>query len=80
MEKTDFKLAEKWARDGIALDNEGTAKLWENLAMALKNQTKYEEARVAFKKALILNPKSLNAIERQASIDRHLKIPKKEKC
>jgi len=70
--------AEKAARDGIALDEEGTAKLWENLATALRNQQLLEEARIAFRKALTLNPKSLNAIERQASIERHLKIQKKK--
>jgi len=62
---------------GIDLDNEGTAKLWENLATALKHQNKLEEARQAFKHAIKLNPKSVNAIERQASIDRHLKIQKR---
>jgi len=77
-EKTaDYAQAEKWARLGIDLDNEGTAKLWENLATALKHQNKLEEARQAFKHAIKLNPKSVNAIERQASIDRHLKIQKR---
>jgi len=78
-EKTaDYAQAEKWARLGIDLDNEGTAKLWENLATALKHQSKLEEARQAFKRAIKLNPKSVNAIERQASIDRHLKIQKRQ--
>jgi len=70
--------AENWARTGIALDGEGSAKLWENLATALKSQNKLTEAREAFKKALKLNPKSKNAIERQASIEKHLKIKKKK--
>jgi len=74
----DPTTAEKCARDGIALDGEGTAKLWENLATALRNQQRLEEAQVAFKKALTLNPKSLNAIERQASIEKHLKIQRKK--
>jgi len=74
----DYALAEKWARSGIALDSDGTAKLWENLATALKHQNKLEEARQAFKHAIKLNPKSVNAIERQASIDRHLKIQKRQ--
>jgi len=69
--------AEKAARAGIALDSEGTAKLWENLATSLRNQDKLEEARTAFRKALKLNPKSLNAIERQASIEKHLKIQRR---
>jgi len=76
-ERADYTQAEKWARMGIDLDNEGTAKLWENLATALKHQNKLEEARQAFKHAIKLNPKSVNAIERQASIDRHLKIQKR---
>jgi len=74
----DYALAEKWARSGIDLDREGTAKLWENLSTALKHQNKLEEARQAFKHAIKLNPKSVNAIERQASIDRHLKIQKRQ--
>jgi len=76
----DFTKAVQWARAGIALDCEGTAKLWENLATALKNQQRLEEARVAFKHAIKLNPKSVNAIERQASIDRHLKIQKRQEA
>jgi len=72
-----YVLAEKYARTGIALDNEGTNKLWENLATALKNRL--EEAREAFRRALQLNPKSINAIERQASIERHLKIEHKRR-
>jgi len=76
----NFIKAEQWAREGIALDKEGTAKLWENLATALKNQQRLEEARVAFKQAIKLNPKSVNAIERQASIDRHLKIQKRQEA
>jgi len=74
----DYIEAENWARKGIALDGEGSGKLWENLATALKYQNKLGEARIAFKQALILNPKSINAIERQASIDRHLRIQKKK--
>jgi len=74
----DHVKAENWARIGIELDHEGTSKLWENLATALKSQQKYEEARAAFKHAIKLNPKSVNAIERQASIDRHLKIQKRQ--
>jgi tetratricopeptide (TPR) repeat protein len=73
----NYEEAEKWARTGIDLDGEGTAKLWENLATALKHQSRLEEARIAFKQALKLNPKSINAIERQASIEKHLKIQKK---
>jgi len=71
--------AEQAARAGIALDGEGTAKLWENLATSLRNQQRLEEAQTAFKRALTLNPKSLNAIERQASIERHLKIQRKRR-
>jgi len=67
-------LAEKWARDGIDIDKEGTAMLWENLATALKNQLKLEESLVAFKNALKLNPKSWHAKQRKASIERHLNI------
>jgi len=74
-----YALAEEYARKGIALDGEGTNKLWENLATALKYQNQLEEARAAFRKALQLNPKSINAIERQASIERHLKIERKQK-
>jgi len=70
--------AEKYAREGIALDGEGTAKLWENLATALRNQERLQEAHEAFRQALKLNPKSINAIERQASIERHLKVQKKK--
>jgi len=73
-----FEEAENWARLGIALDGEGTAKLWENLATSLKSQNKLSEARDSFKKALKLNPKSKNAIERQASIEKHLRIHKKK--
>jgi len=76
-EFANYDQAEKWARIGIDLDKEGTAKLWENLATALKHQNRLEEARAAFKQALKLNPKSINAIERQASIEKHLKIQKK---
>jgi len=75
-EHSDPTKAESWARKGIELDREGTSKLWENLAISLKNQNRLDEARVAFKRALKLNPKSLNVIERQASIDRHLLIQK----
>jgi len=74
-----YELAEEYARAGIALDGEGTNKLWENLATALKNQNRLEEARDAFQRALKLNPKSANAIERQASIERHLKIEHKKR-
>jgi len=74
-----YELAEQYARTGIAIDGEGTNKLWENLATALKNQNRLEEARDAFQRALQLNPKSVNAIERQASIERHLKIEHKRK-
>jgi len=75
----NYVMAEGYARDGIKLDGEGTNKLWENLATALKHQNKLEEAREAFRMALQLNPKSVNAIERQASIERHLKIEQKRK-
>eukprot|EP01125_Pyxidicula_operculata_P012387 TRINITY_DN406_c0_g1_i1.p1 TRINITY_DN406_c0_g1~~TRINITY_DN406_c0_g1_i1.p1 ORF type:complete len:263 (-),score=45.48 TRINITY_DN406_c0_g1_i1:285-1073(-) len=70
--------AEKWAWTGIKEYGE-TAKLWENLATSYKLQGKYEEARQAFKTALKLNPKSTNAIERQASVERHLKLEEKHR-
>jgi len=75
----NYELAEQYARMGIAIDGDGTNKLWENLATALKHQNRLEEARDAFQRALQLNPKSVNAIERQASIERHLKIEHKRK-
>jgi len=76
-EVADYDSAENWARMGIALDGDGSGKLWENLATSLKHQGRLEESRTAFKQALKLNPKSINAIERQASIEKHLRIQKK---
>jgi len=54
----DMVNAEKYAREGIALDRTGSVKLWENLGSTLKHQGRLVEARDAFNFALTIDPNS----------------------
>jgi len=54
----DYSAAEKLARAGIAVDEKGSVKLWENLGIILKETGRYSEARDAFAFALTIDPQS----------------------
>jgi len=54
----DFFTAEKLVRTGIAIDEKGSVKLWENLGMILKQLGRYSEARDAYQTVLKLDPQS----------------------
>jgi len=54
----DYSTSEKLARAGIAVDEKGSVKLWENLGIVLKETGRYSEARDAFLFALTIDPQS----------------------
>jgi len=70
---SDYSPAENYALLGIGLDGVGTRKLWENYGTVLKNQNKLVESRVAFNKALDLDPTSDHAQRCIKSLDKLIK-------
>jgi len=75
----DYVGAEKMAREGIALDADGNAKLWENLGSALKYQSRNLEAKDAFHKALAIDPSSDFSIHNLRELGHETKYLKKNR-
>jgi tetratricopeptide (TPR) repeat protein len=75
----DYFAAEKMAREGIALDTNGNAKLWENLGSSLKFQGRSLEAKDAFHKALAIDPSSDFAVHNLRDLGHETKFLKKNR-
>jgi len=74
----DFALAEKLAQKGIDLNGIGTVKLWENFALAVKEQGRLIECRDAFTKALTLDPTSVHSSKSLKEVERLIKKASKK--
>jgi len=75
----DIESAEKFAKEGIALDKNGNPKLWENYGSVLKQQGRFAEAREAFSQACKLDPGSDFAQSNLSNVNKLEKKHKKQK-